>query len=160
MLRSSAAIRAVEQTQRTLGQFVSKRVKATESRSYLQNRQKLSVKASQAGYSGDGSLRHGDEGGVGGPRAGASNPGDELAGKNGLFKGARELGSSRLLEKPAEFLGLLLNGYNKALKSHPVATKALTSLVGFALGDRIAQTMSGGAVFDYFRYEYESYNIY
>jgi len=41
-------------------------------------------------------------------------------------------------------LGSLIESYQRVLREHPVATKAVTSLVGFAIGDRIAQTMSGG----------------
>lgn len=53
---------------------------------------------------------------------------------------------------PAAWVGRLLQGYNGALEAHPVATKALTSLVGFALGDVLAQTMTH-APFDPIRYE-------
>ena len=53
---------------------------------------------------------------------------------------------------PAAWVGQLLQGYNGALEAHPVATKALTSLVGFALGDVLAQTMTS-APFDPVRCE-------
>lgn len=45
--------------------------------------------------------------------------------------------------------GVLL-AYDRAAKSHPVPTKALTSFFGFALGDRIAQTVAAGT-FDPYR---------
>lgn len=37
----------------------------------------------------------------------------------------------------------LLLRYDTALKTHPVAVKALTSFVGFALGDWLAQRIEG-----------------
>ncbi|KAI8104481.1 hypothetical protein M9434_003036 [Picochlorum sp. BPE23] len=56
------------------------------------------------------------------------------------------------VDKSMEFVTLLLDGYNSALKKHPVTTKAFTSLVGFAIGDRIAQTMGGAGSFDTLRF--------
>ena len=43
-----------------------------------------------------------------------------------------------------ELLRSVLESYQRVLREHPVATKAVTSLVGFAIGDRIAQTIGGG----------------
>jgi hypothetical protein len=52
---------------------------------------------------------------------------------------------------PANFVAGVVKAYNDALTKHPVATKALTSLIGFAIGDRIAQTFGGGP-FDVYRF--------
>lgn len=41
--------------------------------------------------------------------------------------------------------------YDRAVKANPVLTKALTSLVGFAVGDRIAQGVAGAGPYDPFR---------
>jgi hypothetical protein len=41
--------------------------------------------------------------------------------------------------------------YDRAVKASPVLTKALTSFTGFAVGDRIAQSVTGGA-FDPYRW--------
>jgi hypothetical protein len=41
-----------------------------------------------------------------------------------------------------------LAAYNRSLAAHPVRTKALTSFVGFALGDVLAQSLAAGLPFD------------
>lgn len=51
---------------------------------------------------------------------------------------------------PLPFLQGVLQAYDHAVKKRPVLTKALTSFVGFALGDRIAQGFIPGA-YDPFR---------
>lgn len=47
-------------------------------------------------------------------------------------------------------LSSIIDSYNNALAKHPVATKALTSLIGFAIGDRIAQSVTQNP-FDIYR---------
>jgi hypothetical protein len=47
-------------------------------------------------------------------------------------------------------LHAVASSYDSALRVNPVVTKALTSFVGFALGDRLAQSI-GGAAFDPWR---------
>ena len=43
--------------------------------------------------------------------------------------------------------------YNEKLESNPLATKAMTSLIGWALGDYLAQTfIGGGGVFNFKRF--------
>lgn len=59
-------------------------------------------------------------------------------------------GAAAALEGPLSAIKSLITAYNDALAKHPVATKAVTSLIGFALGDRIAQSV-GGAPFDVLR---------
>ncbi len=44
----------------------------------------------------------------------------------------------------------LLLAYDRAAKERPVITKALTSFIGFAVGDRIAQGVTAGP-YDPFR---------
>ena len=61
----------------------------------------------------------------------------------------RKTSSNPLLR---EVLLPLLDSYQRVLRDHPVATKAVTSLVGFAIGDRIAQTIGGSSAFDIFRF--------
>ena len=63
-----------------------------------------------------------------------------------------------LLEGPAKFVSLVVKSYNLALAKHPVMTKAATSLIGFALGDRIAQSF-GGQPFDVYRYARRSNHL-
>lgn len=46
----------------------------------------------------------------------------------------------------------VLDSYQRALREHPVATKAVTSLVGFAIGDRIAQSIGSSTSFDVLRF--------
>ena len=57
-----------------------------------------------------------------------------------------------LVSKPLAILQLLMKGYNSALQKHPVTTKALTSLFGFAIGDYIAQSFASSGSFDPFRF--------
>ena len=40
-------------------------------------------------------------------------------------------------------LGLLWDKYNEVLESNPLPTKAVTSLVGFTIGDLLAQNFLG-----------------
>ncbi|PSC71174.1 hypothetical protein C2E20_5468 [Micractinium conductrix] len=52
---------------------------------------------------------------------------------------------------PAAALLAALRAYDRAVKANPVLTKALTSFVGFAIGDRIAQGVAGGGSYDVLR---------
>ena len=88
----------------------------------------LQCRAAQAGFTGDGS------------RAVGSQPGDEP-----------RASGVQALEPPSNILSQVVGAYQNALSKHPVTTKAITSLVGFAIGDRIAQTLGGGP-FDVFRF--------
>lgn len=65
---------------------------------------------------------------------------------------ARQLEESPPIQATRTFLKSMIDSYNKALKKHPLTTKAVTSLVGFAIGDRIAQSMGGAHSFDVFRF--------
>ena len=62
------------------------------------------------------------------------------------------LSKSPLLQAAKKTVQSVLESYNTALQKHPVTTKAVTSLVGFAIGDRIAQSMGGAHSFDIFRF--------
>lgn len=64
----------------------------------------------------------------------------------------RQLEDSLPIQATKTFFKSVLDSYNKALKKHPLTTKAITSLVGFAIGDRIAQSMGGAHSFDVFRF--------
>lgn len=64
----------------------------------------------------------------------------------------RQLEDSPPIQATKTFLKTVLDSYNMALKKHPLTTKAITSLVGFAIGDRIAQSMGGAHTFDMFRF--------
>ena len=97
------------------------------------------VRAAQAGVPGDGSL----------PSGGRDEDREEQ-GKFGAVLG--HSGSGRHISVTiTRTLLNVVNAYNAALVKHPVATKALTSLIGFAVGDRIAQSFVGGGHFDFFR---------
>lgn len=93
------------------------------------------VRAAQAGVPGEGSLPSG------------GRPGEEEREEGGKL--AALWGHSG---SPGRHLGVtitrtllnVVNAYNAALVKHPVATKALTSLIGFAVGDRIAQSIGTG----------------
>lgn len=72
-----------------------------------------------------------------------------MSGSNGFSgpdkqgqEGGFEAGSGSMQAR--EVLGSLIEAYQRVLREHPVATKAVTSLVGFAIGDRIAQSIGGG----------------
>ena len=104
---------------------------------------KLAVKAVQAGFPGDGSLPQDKD-----SKASEGNPleQDRLASSLAASTSA----ASSALAGPLAALKYVVKAYNHALIKHPVATKALTSFIGFAIGDRIAQSV-GGAPFDAFR---------
>ncbi len=58
--------------------------------------------------------------------------------------GGLEVEARNWSKQGRDALGSLIESYQRVLREHPVATKAVTSLVGFAIGDRIAQTIGGG----------------
>lgn len=100
----------------------------------------VAVRAAQAGFPGDGSaLPHAKD---------ANSRGLKNPLTDSLTTTASD--AAKVLEGPARLLAGIVNAYNVALSRHPVATKALTSLIGFAVGDRIAQ-LFGGAPFDVLR---------
>jgi len=101
---------------------------------------KLSVNAIQSGVPGDGSLPQG--------QGSFENDPQRLASK----LAATTAGAVSAMEGPLTAIKSVISAYNTALTKYPVATKALTSLCGFALGDRIAQSV-GGAPFDIFRFD-------
>ncbi len=104
---------------------------------------KLSVSAIQSGFPDDGSLGAG-KGGE--PESNNDDPQRLASNLAASTSGA----AAAAFKGPLSALKSIAAVYNVALKKHPVATKALTSLIGFALGDRIAQQV-GGAPFDIFR---------
>lgn len=101
---------------------------------------KLICRAVQAGAPGDGSLPN--------RREEIPDP-DEKQGLNLKLSLSPE--AAKALEGPKTFLSGVVKAYNEALTEHPVATKALTSLIGFFLGDVAAQTLNSGVAFDVYR---------
>jgi protein Mpv17 len=137
-MRCHAAVSAANKTRRIVN-FLSTNpaVSAASTRRPVARPNKLLCRAAQAGVPGDGSL-----------------PGsDDKDEKNKLelnLKNAVPQEAVKALEGPAKILSGVVKAYNTALTRHPVATKAMTSLIGFAIGDRLAQSF-GGAPFDVYR---------
>ena len=74
-----------------------------------------------------------------------------MSGSNGYSEpdkqepdGGFELEARSWSKQGRDALGSFVESYQRLLREHPVATKAVTSLIGFAIGDRIAQTIGGG----------------
>ena len=137
-MHAQTAITAVRSAKTCIGSFLSTRKAPSLSRRAVRQG-KLVCRAAQAGAPGDGSLdRRGD------------GPPDN--GKQGLdFKLVLSPEAIKALEGPKSVLSGIVNGYQNSLTKHPVATKALTSLIGFFLGDIAAQTLNPGVAFDAFR---------
>lgn len=104
----------------------------------------LKCRAAQAGLPGDR--------GVPPPKDAASlSSSDPIGASNERAASGLAASTSKLLEAPRSVVMQLVSGYQHALDKHPVATKALTSFVGFCIGDRIAQAV-GGAAYDPLRW--------
>mmetsp|Transcript_911 Transcript_911/g.2497 ORF Transcript_911/g.2497 Transcript_911/m.2497 type:complete len:274 (-) Transcript_911:1458-2279(-) len=86
------------------------------------------------GSNGNGSGKRGDSGRGGSGGAGGAGKG----GNGGSARGAGQGGESGAGGNP---LLSLWNAYNAQLVARPILTKALTSFVGFALGDILAQNL-------------------
>lgn len=94
----------------------------------------LHCRAAQAGFTGDAAQPDGQGG-----HPGQQEPSLRTSDADALN-----------LKQPANAFSKLVAAYLHALDKHPVATKAVTSLVGFAIGDNLAQSI-GGAPFDVLR---------
>lgn len=82
----------------------------------------------------------GGSGGVGGGGAGGDgNAGGNVGGSGG--GGGGDLSGSS--DKPSNPLLAFWKAYNASLESNPIFTKAMTSLIGFFLGDLLAQKFLG-----------------
>ena len=82
----------------------------------------------------------------------AGVPGDPLPGTPNSLSTEKQRIEYLKNSPPGKAAISFVHAYQNALKTHPVAVKACTSLIGFALGDRIAQSFIGGdAAFDIFR---------
>ena len=136
-MRCHAAFSAASKTQGRIVKLLSTSNTNQASTPRPARAAKLICRAAQAGVPGDGSLQ------------GSKDEDDkikiELALKNAVPQEA-----AKALEGPAKLVSTIIKAYNGALTRHPVATKAVTSLIGFAIGDRLAQSF-GGAPFDVYR---------
>lgn len=88
---------------------------------------------------------------AGGSGSGGTSGGASGGGKSG--EGARGASGGGSSSGPQSVFGGLWSQYNRALASRPILTKAMTSLVGFALGDVMAQKFldGGGSGLNYAR---------
>ncbi|KAG7673373.1 hypothetical protein Ndes2526B_g03185 [Nannochloris sp. 'desiccata'] len=130
-----AALTAASKTQGTIVKFFSTTNHVSTRRAVRST--KLICRSAQAGIPGDGSLP-------------GSNDEDEKNKLEFALKNAVPPEAAKALEGPAKIFSGVVKAYNDALTRHPVATKAMTSLIGFAIGDRLAQSF-GGAPFDVYR---------
>jgi hypothetical protein len=82
--------------------------------------------------------RGGSHGGIGG-----GNGGDDVWGgwNGGGWNGGNGDGEGEVAMSGG--LGLLWDKYNEVLETNPLPTKAVTSLVGFTIGDLLAQSFLG-----------------
>lgn len=94
-------------------------------------------------------------GGSGGAGGGPGGAGDGNAGGDGNVGGGGggSGGGASSSDGPSNPFMQLWSAYNGALESKPILTKAITSLVGFSIGDLLAQKFLGeeGAAVDTWR---------
>jgi hypothetical protein len=128
-MRCHAAVSAAsKQSQGSIVKFLSTRTRGVK---LIAKRHVSICRAAQAGVPGDGSSLPG------------SQDEDEKNKLEIVLKNVVPPEAAKALQGPAKILSSVVKAYNTALTRHPVATKAMTSLIGFAIGDRLAQSFGG-----------------